>query len=294
MEHLALRDVNALLESIRQIYSDMNPDTLAKTVVEMASRIIPCSISIYTKIDIEKMTSATMASSAGFSACDLDFPEYAHEHPFANLLSDGRLKPHPYKEDIEKRFLKRQQTLKGSPGDAVVKITDVLPDSQYRRLAIYNEVAKKNNMDYQMAVPLAVGPGSFDIVNINREKKDFSEKERLLLGMLAPQIVQAFRNAEIISRISEDKTGIGTTLIEGKGKDLPLEHLKFLGITLREAEILKWISEGKTNAEISTILNISLNTVKTHLANIYQKLGVENRVAAAKIILNNELPRAKV
>jgi len=52
-------------------------------------------------------------------------------------------------------------------------------------------------------------------------------------------------------------------------------------LTPREEEIMRWVAEGKTNWEISVILNMSLNTVKTHLKNIYQKLGgVENRWSA--------------
>lgn len=52
-------------------------------------------------------------------------------------------------------------------------------------------------------------------------------------------------------------------------------------LTTREQEIMRWVSEGKTNWEISVILRVSLNTVKFHLKNIYQKFGgVENRWAA--------------
>jgi DNA-binding CsgD family transcriptional regulator len=52
-------------------------------------------------------------------------------------------------------------------------------------------------------------------------------------------------------------------------------------LTAKEDEIMRWVSEGKTNWEISVILHMSLNTVKTHLKNIYQKLGgVENRWGA--------------
>ncbi|MEW6740606.1 MAG: helix-turn-helix transcriptional regulator [Nitrospirota bacterium] len=116
----------------------------------------------------------------------------------------------------------------------------------------------------------------------NRDKIDFSEKERLLLSMLGPHIIQAFKNAEVTGRLRDDKTGVGTMLMDGKAKDLPTEYLKSLDITMREADILKWIAQGKTNVEIS-----ALNTVKTHLAHIYQKLGVENRVAAARVIIEN-------
>ena len=48
----------------------------------------------------------------------------------------------------------------------------------------------------------------------------------------------------------------------------------------REEQVLTWMSEGKTNAEIAEILAISLHTVKRHVERILQKLGVPNRSAA--------------
>jgi len=58
---------------------------------------------------------------------------------------------------------------------------------------------------------------------------------------------------------------------------MPLEKL---GLSPREAEILLWVAQGKTNYETGVILSISAATVKKHLEHIYQKLGVEGRNAA--------------
>ena len=51
-------------------------------------------------------------------------------------------------------------------------------------------------------------------------------------------------------------------------------------ISEREAEVLKWAAAGKSNWELSKILNISERTVKFHLRNIYRKLDVQNRSQA--------------
>jgi DNA-binding CsgD family transcriptional regulator len=56
-----------------------------------------------------------------------------------------------------------------------------------------------------------------------------------------------------------------------------------LQLTLRQAEVLHWIAEGKANGEIATILGCSVNTVKMHLKDINQRLGVPNRTAAAAV-----------
>ena len=54
-----------------------------------------------------------------------------------------------------------------------------------------------------------------------------------------------------------------------------------LALTSRESQVLLWISRGKSNREIGEILNISPRTVNKHLEQVFVKLGVENRAAAA-------------
>jgi DNA-binding NarL/FixJ family response regulator len=54
-----------------------------------------------------------------------------------------------------------------------------------------------------------------------------------------------------------------------------------LELTSREAQVLLWISRGKSNREIGEILGISPRTVNKHLEQVFVKLGVENRAAAA-------------
>jgi DNA-binding NarL/FixJ family response regulator len=56
-----------------------------------------------------------------------------------------------------------------------------------------------------------------------------------------------------------------------------------LPVTRREAEVLRWIAHGKSNRDIADILGLSPRTVNKHLEQIFVKLGVENRTAAASI-----------
>ena len=65
-----------------------------------------------------------------------------------------------------------------------------------------------------------------------------------------------------------------------------------LGLTPREAEILSWVVQGKTNPEIGLILGIQLTTVKKHLESTFAKLGVENRTAAVTLALEKLVPGA--
>ena len=56
-------------------------------------------------------------------------------------------------------------------------------------------------------------------------------------------------------------------------------------ISRREYEVLQQVFSKKTNREIAESLHVSLNTIKTHLKNLYDKLGVNNRTDAIELIM---------
>ena len=77
-------------------------------------------------------------------------------------------------------------------------------------------------------------------------------------------------------------------LLHHEGDNWTPENLKErLKLTFREAEILMWISRGKTNKEIGLILNTSPRTVNKHLEHIFEKLGVSTRAAAIARVLQS-------
>ncbi|MEO1362994.1 MAG: DNA-binding response regulator [Pseudomonadota bacterium] len=73
----------------------------------------------------------------------------------------------------------------------------------------------------------------------------------------------------------------------------PYETLeKVFDLTPREAEVLFWLSMGKTNRDIAQILTLSSRTINKHLEQIFQKMGVDNRTSAAVSadrVINQEL-----
>jgi DNA-binding NarL/FixJ family response regulator len=75
-------------------------------------------------------------------------------------------------------------------------------------------------------------------------------------------------------------------LAKDSSANMPAEFSSELGLTTREGEVLGWLAKGKTNRDIAQILGLSPRTVDKHLEQIYAKLGVENRTAAAAIATN--------
>lgn len=66
-----------------------------------------------------------------------------------------------------------------------------------------------------------------------------------------------------------------------KNRRAPTSRRSEIKLTKRERQILKLIKEGATNLDIATALDVSEHTVKSHLYNVYKKIGVRNRLEAS-------------
>lgn len=82
-----------------------------------------------------------------------------------------------------------------------------------------------------------------------------------------------------LGELSADEHLFRLTSTNRTGGDQQLRQ--HFSLTAREAEVLLWISKGKTNRDIAEIIGLSARTVNKHLEQVYVKMGVENRAAAA-------------
>jgi DNA-binding CsgD family transcriptional regulator len=88
---------------------------------------------------------------------------------------------------------------------------------------------------------------------------DFGERERLAVGLLSPHVEKAYWAQVAATR-----------------EPVPL--------TRRQLELMDWVREGLTNVQIARRLHISEGTVRTHLNNIYERLGTSGRTAAVHAV----------
>jgi DNA-binding NarL/FixJ family response regulator len=63
---------------------------------------------------------------------------------------------------------------------------------------------------------------------------------------------------------------------------LPIPLAALCPLSFRQAQVLRWIAEGKRNSEIGDILELSERTVEKHVEKIFKALHVETRGAAAR------------
>ncbi|MDY6978192.1 MAG: DNA-binding response regulator [Pseudomonadota bacterium] len=100
------------------------------------------------------------------------------------------------------------------------------------------------------------------------EEKHFHvDDQTLTVKFLGEQYTQ-----EYLFSLSIDQTKAGKAALQNA-----------FALTARESEILLWIAQGKSNAEVALILDLSPRTVNKHLESVYRKLGVDNRTSAATL-----------
>jgi diguanylate cyclase (GGDEF)-like protein len=104
-------------------------------------------------------------------------------------------------------------------------------------------------------------------------------------------VLQSATPKEIVTAITATYRGQSVIPEEAKAAMKELENKRqLLGeLSDRELDVLKLIAEGKSNSQISEDLYITVNTVRFHLANIYQKLSVSNRTEAANCYLKQDI-----
>jgi DNA-binding CsgD family transcriptional regulator len=106
-----------------------------------------------------------------------------------------------------------------------------------------------------------------------RDDPDYSERDRAVLESLRPHL----RAREARAAMRQALAGAPLAATRRSSAAEPQ-------LTAREREIVSLVAEGKTNAEIAAELWVTPATVKKHLENIYVKLGVGSRAAAASRI----------
>lgn len=99
---------------------------------------------------------------------------------------------------------------------------------------------------------------------------------------MTPLVVEGEASCLVVRLLSHNSHRF--LVLQKQARTVTAKSLGALGLSGREAEVMTWTAQGKTNAETATILKLSRRTVEKHLEHIYSKLGVETRMAAAALV----------
>ncbi len=188
--------------------------------------------------------------------------DFRKAHEFSKLFHST--KDSLFNEDVSREIGRLESKLELEKKEAEIKILD-----QQKQIA-ESELANKRIIQLLLFVTLIlVVLGTFLVLRSHRQKSKLKE--------------------EILnSHINELRARLNILLGKYEGQ-FDLEHDELNKelvnpISEREFDVLRMIFNQKTNQEIAQELFISINTVKTHLKNLYDKLGVSNRGEAVELL----------
>lgn len=115
--------------------------------------------------------------------------------------------------------------------------------------------------------------GGHDCMYLFSMTQDEVKFDPMVLDLMMPHVDSALRRVKCLDPCSRAEADIDERLLSD-----------------REHEVLDWVSQGKSNEEIGTILGISRNTVKNHLKRIFAKMGVNARSQAVRVYLESRAP----
>jgi len=116
-------------------------------------------------------------------------------------------------------------------------------------------------------------------VGMNFGADDYLTKPVIREDLLAAVHARLARAEALDERMTDAVTRAGGGFNPDFSSPGPLQ--REFGLTAREAEVLLWVAQGKSNLDVATILGMSDKTVKQHMGSIFQKMGVEGRNAAS-------------
>jgi DNA-binding CsgD family transcriptional regulator len=136
----------------------------------------------------------------------------------------------------------------------ITRSSDFISDLEFKSSMI-GEVFRLQDSRFNLVLPLAADGAIDHRVELWRDgRADFSDEDVMLLELLRPRLVEY----ELAAR---------------KAREQP-------ALTSRQSELLGFVAEGMTNRQVGRRLRISEGTVRRHLENIYERLGVTSRAAA--------------
>lgn len=233
-----------VLGALHRLYAVRELDRFPQELMAVAEELVPCVAISFDSVNLET-GAATNCFDRPVTLPPAEFMArwqvYCHKHPGIAFLEKG--------------------------GQAsVFALTDFVSQRQFEKTTFHHEITRPCGVSRQLGVILPV-PGYVAGMALSRDR-DFSDGEREVVELLHPHFVQAFQNAQLF------------TSLRGQ-PDLDYRAWRQLGFTRRECEVLRWLMEGKRNAEIAVILGAQPRTIGKHVEHLLAKLGVETRAAAA-------------
>ncbi len=165
------------------------------------------------------------------------------------------------------------QTYKTS-GRLIARSTDLLAyETWIKQSEYYNDFLRTYSTHYLLGFDLKEGQTVFGGMCFHRQKNtgDFSREDVCQLRLIYPHLLNRLRWHHAL------KPSLHKLWLPQTQQACITPASPFAPLTTRERDIVKLVLSGAANQEIAATLDISVNTVKMHLQNVFTKLGIKRR-----------------
>ena len=139
----------------------------------------------------------------------------------------------------------------------ITTISDFYTQREYHHTGMYTDVVGPQGVEHEAMLCLSAPPGhSRRLLFTRGPGPDFDGRDRLLLALLRPHLNELYQQLQL------------------RRRDVP-------ALTARQQQLLQLVARGYSNSDIARELVVSTATVRKHLENIFQRLHVTSRTAAA-------------
>ena len=229
MERLRSGELRRVSAFLRNLYVFRDLDGFIRDLIRDLPKVVSSDITVYGEINPRRRRFCFT-----WEPHDIRFPRW--EEVYRTDLSE-----HP----LAQRYLGGG---KGQP----VRISELISLRQFRQLGIYDEFYRRMGVDREMIVWLPTTPPMEVTIGLHRVRGDFSERERRLLNVLRPHLIQAYRNAEaaMLLQTADDRNRRGIVLlgpsvrvhqINDAGKRLIARHFGKLSRSRLPGELERWV-----------------------------------------------------
>jgi DNA-binding CsgD family transcriptional regulator len=204
MEPLETRDFHAILRFLEGVYAVGDADGFAAYVTRELSSVVRCDLASYNELNHRRRRIQWVLHGADRLVPDAQqiFADRVHENPV-----------------VVHNYSRRE-----SPP---VKTTDFISQREFRQRGIYTDFYGPMRLDHVMVAKLPSEPWLSVAVATLRSDGDFTERERRVLAVLQPHLIQAYRNAEFLAdhrrelsllREGIDELGLGVIVLAAGGQ----------------------------------------------------------------------------
>jgi DNA-binding CsgD family transcriptional regulator len=252
MEALSHADLRAALRLVAALGDVENVEAFRAVALEQLRQLIGADAAAYSQIDTRE----------GHAVVVVDPPEMLSRGSDEALARFGLQNPliaHAARE----------------PHTRALKVSDFVSQSAFQRCEVYQYVFRPSGLKYQMACGLPASPPQVFGFSLNRCTRDFTERDRALLDLLRPHLLQAHDRAAARERIPALLLKFERVRRHHGGDPLTS------ALTRREIQVVGLLARGDSNADIAAQLFLSLRTVDSHVSGALRKTGCANRTELA-------------